>query len=151
MQNLVRFTRRSQGFSLPVGPQCITRSSFGYGLLRSQPTGLTKPRPLLNWNFTALRLSQVVRTVPIILLTAQLSQQSLTSHLTHNGSFRRRVFPANHLAMVLTKQTYNNQDTHKKPRDICKKPRKLNQTNPLTNDGVTDGTRIYTRRREKYI
>ena len=33
-----------------------------------------------------------------------------------NRSFRRRVFPANHLAMVLTKQTYNNQDNTRNPR-----------------------------------
>ena len=32
--------------------------------------------------------------------------------------------------MVLTKQTYNNQDKYKKPKDIHKKPQKLNQTNP---------------------
>ena len=35
--------------------------------------------------------------------------------------------------MVLTKQTYNNQDKYKKPKDIYKKPQKLNltyQTNP---------------------
>ena len=36
-------------------------------------------------------------------------------------SLRGRVFPANHLAMVLTKQTYNTHDEHKKP--------KLTQTN----------------------
>jgi len=44
-------------------------------------------------------------------------------------SFRGRVFPANHLAVVLT-QTYNNQDKHKKPKDIHKKLRKLNLTKP---------------------
>jgi len=55
---------------------------------------------------------------------------SLTSHSTHNRSFRRRVFPGNHLAMVLTKQTYNNQDKHEKPKDIHKKPQKLNLTKP---------------------
>jgi len=32
--------------------------------------------------------------------------------------------------MVLTKQTYNTQDKHKKPKDIHKKPRKLNLTKP---------------------
>jgi len=37
------------------------------------------------------------------------------SHSTKNRSFRRRVFPANHLAMVLTKQTYNTQHKRKKP------------------------------------
>ena len=46
----------------------------------------------------------------------------------HNRSFRGRVFPANHLAMVLTKQTYNNQDKYKKPKDLHKKPQKLNLT-----------------------
>ena len=45
-----------------------------------------------------------------------------------NRSFWRRVFPANHLAMILTKQTYNNQDKYKKPKDIHKKLQKLNQT-----------------------
>jgi len=34
------------------------------------------------------------------------------------------------LAMVLTKQTYNNQEKYKKPKDIHKKPQKLNLTNP---------------------
>ena len=58
------------------------------------------------------------------------SATTLTSHSTHNRSFWRRVFPANHLAMVLTKQTYNNQDKHKKPKDIQKKPQKLNLTKP---------------------
>jgi len=29
--------------------------------------------------------------------------------------------------MVLTKQTYNNQDKYKKPKDIHKKPQKLQQ------------------------
>ena len=43
----------------------------------------------------------------------------------HNRSFQRRVFPANHLAIVLTKQTYNNQDKYKKPKDKHKKPPKL--------------------------
>jgi len=28
----------------------------------------------------------------------------------------------------MTKQTYNNQDKHKKPKDIHKKPQKLNLT-----------------------
>ena len=51
-------------------------------------------------------------------------------NVPHNRSFRRRVFPANHLAMVLTKQTYNNQDKYKKPKDIHKKPQKLNLTKP---------------------
>jgi len=32
--------------------------------------------------------------------------------------------------MVLTKQTYDNQDKHKKPKDIHKKPRKQNLTKP---------------------
>ena len=32
--------------------------------------------------------------------------------------------------MVLTKQTYNNQDRHKKPKDILKKFWKLNLTKP---------------------
>jgi len=32
--------------------------------------------------------------------------------------------------MVLTKQTYNNQEKYKKPKDIHKKPQKLNQTKP---------------------
>ena len=42
------------------------------------------------------------------------------------------LFPANHLAMVLTKQTYNNQDKYKKSKDkdIHKKPQKLNLTKP---------------------
>ena len=44
--------------------------------------------------------------------------------------FNIRVFPANHLAMVLTKQTYNNQGKYKKPKDIHKKPEKLNLTKP---------------------
>ena len=56
-------------------------------------------------------------------ISRQLSQQSLTSHSTHNKSFRRRVFPANHLAMVLTKQTYSDLDKYKKPQ-------KLNLTKP---------------------
>jgi len=34
------------------------------------------------------------------------------------------------LAMVLTKQTYNNQDKYKKPKDIHKKPPKLKLTKP---------------------
>jgi len=34
------------------------------------------------------------------------------------------------LTMVLTKQTYNNQDKYKKPKDIHKKPQKLNLTKP---------------------
>jgi len=34
------------------------------------------------------------------------------------------------LAMVLTKQTYNNQDKYKKPKDIHKKPPKLSLTKP---------------------
>ena len=59
----------------------------------------------------------------------ELSQQSLTSHSTHNRSFWRRVFPANHLAMVLTKETYNNQAKYKKPKDLHKKPLKLNPGN----------------------
>jgi len=33
-------------------------------------------------------------------------------------------FPANHLAMVLTKQTYNTQDKDKKPKDIKKQKSK---------------------------
>jgi len=33
------------------------------------------------------------------------------------------IFPSNHFAMVLTKQTYNSQDEHKKPQ-------KLNLTKP---------------------
>jgi len=44
---------------------------------------------------------------------------------THYRLFRGRIFSANHLAMVLTKQTYNNQDKHKKPKDYTKKHRKL--------------------------
>jgi len=32
------------------------------------------------------------------------------------------------LAMVLTKQTYNNQDKYYKPKDVHKKPKKLNLT-----------------------
>ena len=40
------------------------------------------------------------------------------------------VFPANHLAMVLTKQTHNNQYKYKKPKNIHKKPQKLNLTEP---------------------
>jgi len=32
--------------------------------------------------------------------------------------------------MVLTKQTYNNQDKYKKLKDIHKKPQKLNLTKP---------------------
>jgi len=44
--------------------------------------------------------------------------------------FGDRVFPANHLAMVLMKQTYNNQEKYKKPKDIHKKPQKLNLTKP---------------------
>jgi len=32
--------------------------------------------------------------------------------------------------MVLTKQTYNNQEKYKKPKDIHKKPQKLNLTKP---------------------
>ena len=40
---------------------------------------------------------------------------------THNRSFCGRVFPANHLAMVLTKQTYNTKDKHTHTQ--------LNQTN----------------------
>ena len=47
------------------------------------------------------------------------------TYTTNNMSFRRQVFPANHSAMVLTKQTYNNQDKYKKPKDVHKKPRKL--------------------------
>jgi len=34
------------------------------------------------------------------------------------------------LFMVLTKQTYNTQDKHKKPKDKYKKPQKLNLTKP---------------------
>jgi len=49
-------------------------------------------------------------------------------HSTHNRSFRERVFPANHLATVLTKQTYNIQDKHKKPKDT--------QETPKTNPGL---------------
>jgi len=33
--------------------------------------------------------------------------------------------------LVLTKQTYNNQDKNKKPKDIHKKPQKLNLTKPI--------------------
>jgi len=47
-----------------------------------------------------------------------MSEQSLISHSTHIKSFRGRVFPANHLAMVLTNQTYNTGDKHKIPKDI---------------------------------
>ena len=71
-----------------------------------------------------------------LLYRAQLDRMSsgvsrvITSHSTHNRSFRIQVFPANHLAMVLTKQTYNNQDKYKKPKDIHKKPQKLNLTKP---------------------
>jgi len=43
--------------------------------------------------------------------------------LANNSSFWGRVFPANHLAVLLTKQTYNTQDKHNKPE-------KLNHTNP---------------------
>jgi len=49
--------------------------------------------------------------------------KSLTSYLTHNRQHLRQVFPANHLAMVLTKQTYNTQDKHKNPKQ-------QNPTNP---------------------
>jgi len=38
------------------------------------------------------------------------------SHSTHNTSFWQQVFPANHLAMVLTNQTYNTYDKDKKPK-----------------------------------
>jgi len=44
------------------------------------------------------------------------------SDLTHNRSFWGRVFPANHLAVVLTKQIYITRDKHKKPKDKHKKP-----------------------------
>jgi len=59
-----------------------------------------------------------------------VTMQSLTSQSTHNRLFRGRVFPANHLAVVLTKQTYNNHDKYKKPKDIHKKPQKLSLTKP---------------------
>jgi len=45
-------------------------------------------------------------------------------HSTHNRSFRGQVFAANHLAMVLTKQTYNNQ--------IQKNPKIYTQETPKT-------------------
>jgi len=35
-----------------------------------------------------------------------------------------------HTHIVLTKQTYNNQDKYKKPKDIHKKHQKLNLTKP---------------------
>jgi len=53
------------------------------------------------------------------------------SHLTHNRSFRGQVFPANHMATILTNHTYNTQDKHKKPKDKQKKPKtKPNKTKP---------------------
>ena len=39
----------------------------------------------------------------------------VTKSSTFDNTVFRHVFPANHLAMVLTKQTYNTQDKHKKP------------------------------------
>jgi len=45
------------------------------------------------------------------------------SHSTYNRSFWWRVFPANHLTMVVTKQTYNAHDKQKKHT-------KLNLTKP---------------------
>jgi len=48
------------------------------------------------------------------------SKQSLPSHSTHNRSICRKIFPANHLAMVLTKQTYNTQDKHRKQLNLTK-------------------------------
>ena len=50
-------------------------------------------------------------------------EQSLTSHSTHNRSFRRRVFPANHLAMVLTKQTYNTKINTRNPKIYTRNPK----------------------------
>ena len=41
-----------------------------------------------------------------------------TSHSTHNGSFWGRVFPANHVTIVLTNQTCNVQDKQKKPKQL---------------------------------
>jgi len=58
--------------------------------------------------------------------TLYAQKHTLTSHFDSCAS---TIF----MAMVLTKQTYNNQGKHKKPKDIHKKPRKLNlanQTNP---------------------
>jgi len=56
------------------------------------------------------------------------------SRSTHyDGSLQGRVFPANHLVMVLTKQTYNTHDKHKKTKFKLKKAQnvnKLNETNP---------------------
>jgi len=60
------------------------------------------------------------------------------SHSTRNRSFRGQVFPANHLAMVLTKQTYNTQDKHKKPKHKHKKFPKLNLTKPHNTGLVTN-------------
>jgi len=47
-----------------------------------------------------------------------VSEQSLTSHWTHNRSLWRRVFPANHLAMEPTSQTYSNQEKHQKLKQL---------------------------------
>jgi len=48
--------------------------------------------------------------------------------------------------MVLTKQTYNNYDKYKKPKDIHKKPQKLNLTKPInqTNPGLVASYDIQT-------
>ena len=46
------------------------------------------------------------------------------SHSTHSRSFWGRVFAAKHLAIVLTKQTYNTQRKHKKPKLDPTKPNK---------------------------
>ena len=54
------------------------------------------------------------------------------SQLTHNRLFWRQVFPAKHLAMVLTNQTYITQDKHKKPKQPnLTKPTKLKAQFPL--------------------
>ena len=54
-------------------------------------------------------------------------------------AFQEQVFPANHLAMVLTNQTHNTQEKNKKRKDKYKK--QFKQQN-LTNSGLVNSHNI---------
>jgi len=50
--------------------------------------------------------------------TRNESASSLTSHSTRNMLFRRQILPVNDLAVLLTNQTYNIQETYKTKQTV---------------------------------